>query len=588
MSDFTKYLKAWLSGDTSAVPPIPDSNIEKIIAKGLGLWDGDYPAPKGDVDALLIMLVESGVGGGGGGELPALTNPATAALILATYEAINKNGTKITGTMPDNGAISEKLDANTPTVNIPKGYHNGEGSVAVELEEKTVTPGTEAVEVTPTAGKVLGKVTVEAAPESGGGEDLVITDASYLFYNGARADSLEEFLALCESVTSCEGMFSGWTLLASLDLSNFDTSNVANMSYMFSGCKGLKSLDLSNFDTSNVADMSYMFHNSNALLSLDLSGWDTGNVTNMECMFYDAGNDNWDLRGLSGWDVSKVTNMKQMFYSCGRQSLDLSGWDTGNVLSFEQMFYSCSKLVTLDLSGWDTKNATTMANMFAGCNSLVSLDLSNFDTSKVTNMLNMLNSCKALTEVIGFSATNKAGISIGFPNGAATAPAALRRLTFRTDLDEGVYAIRSAIKISHACMHRENFLEMANSLSDVSSLGLSSSNTTITLTGNPCVSDELTLTGQSTITEYASYEKLCAAADIRYRGLDYQNAPIQYRLYGETGTTAGTFADITADMWENGSVRVQFLGDTITVPDEVKLTDEDRAIATDKGWTLVE
>lgn len=41
----------------------------------------------------------------------------------------------------------------------------------------------------------------------------------------------------------------------SLDLSNFDTSNVTNMNNMFICCKYLTSLDLSNFDTSNVINM---------------------------------------------------------------------------------------------------------------------------------------------------------------------------------------------------------------------------------------------------------------------------------------------------------------------------------------------
>ena len=48
--------------------------------------------------------------------------------------------------------------------------------------------------------------------------------------------------------------------LTSLDLSNFDTSNVTDMSSMFYGCLNLKSLDLSSFDTSNVTNMSYMFY----------------------------------------------------------------------------------------------------------------------------------------------------------------------------------------------------------------------------------------------------------------------------------------------------------------------------------------
>ena len=47
-------------------------------------------------------------------------------------------------------------------------------------------------------------------------------------------------------------MFNNCVNLLSLDLSNFDTNNVVEMSGMFAQCHSLKSLDISNFDTSKV------------------------------------------------------------------------------------------------------------------------------------------------------------------------------------------------------------------------------------------------------------------------------------------------------------------------------------------------
>ena len=54
-------------------------------------------------------------------------------------------------------------------------------------------------------------------------------------------------------------MFKGCSYLKELDLSNFNTNNVTNMSYMFSSCSSLKDLNLSNFNTNNVTYMSGMF-----------------------------------------------------------------------------------------------------------------------------------------------------------------------------------------------------------------------------------------------------------------------------------------------------------------------------------------
>ena len=55
-------------------------------------------------------------------------------------------------------------------------------------------------------------------------------------------------------------MFNGCSGLISINLLNFDTSKVIDMSYMFNGCSSLISINISSFDTSNVIDMSYMFN----------------------------------------------------------------------------------------------------------------------------------------------------------------------------------------------------------------------------------------------------------------------------------------------------------------------------------------
>ena len=91
---------------------------------------------------------------------------AAAPDVLATKVFIAANGTTTTGTMANNGGVSKTLDATTgnQSYTIPAGYHNGNGKVTVVLEEKTATPTTTTQNITPTAGKVLSKVTVNAIP----------------------------------------------------------------------------------------------------------------------------------------------------------------------------------------------------------------------------------------------------------------------------------------------------------------------------------------------------------------------------------------------------------------------------------------
>ena len=200
------------------------------------------------------------------------------------------------------------------------------------------------------------------------------------------------------SVTDMTSMFKDCSGLTSLDVSSFDTHNVRSMKYMFGGCSGLTSLDLSNFETGSVTDMTSMFEGCSGLTSLDLSNFETGNVTNMSDMFY--GCSGLTSLDISGFETDNVTNMASMFYRCsGLTSLDVSNFETGNVGNMYQMFYGCSGLTNIDVSGFETGNVMSMSGMFKGCRGLRSLDVSNFETGNVTDMSSMFSVCKGLTSL---------------------------------------------------------------------------------------------------------------------------------------------------------------------------------------------
>lgn len=91
---------------------------------------------------------------------------AAAGDVMTGKVIVLADGTVTTGTMPNNGAVSQTLDAVTITYTIPKGYHSGTGTVKIALETKTVTPTKAAQDIVPTAGKVLSKITVAAIPDN--------------------------------------------------------------------------------------------------------------------------------------------------------------------------------------------------------------------------------------------------------------------------------------------------------------------------------------------------------------------------------------------------------------------------------------
>ena len=158
-------------------------------------------------------------------------------------------------------------------------------------------------------------------------------------------------------------LFVSCSALEKVDLSEFDTSNIDNMSYMFEECVKLTKLDLSNFNTENVTDMCCMFEGCEELTELNITSFNTENVTNMEDMFFEC---------------VKLTK------------LDLSSFNTENVTDMSNMFCFNSKLSDLNISSFNTKNVIDMGGMFADCTSLESLDISHFDMSSLKKAEDML------------------------------------------------------------------------------------------------------------------------------------------------------------------------------------------------------
>lgn len=119
---------------------------------------------------------------------------AAAGDVLTGKVIVMADGTVSTGTMANNGAVSKTLDATTITYTIPNGYHSGAGTVKIVLETKTVTPTKSAQEITPTTGKVLSKVTVEAIPDNyvdttdGDATAAELLDGKFAYVDGVKVE----------------------------------------------------------------------------------------------------------------------------------------------------------------------------------------------------------------------------------------------------------------------------------------------------------------------------------------------------------------------------------------------------------------
>ena len=238
-------------------------------------------------------------------------------------------------------------------------------------------------------------------------------------------------------------MFSDCSTLSSLDLSNFNTAIVSDMSLMFGGCSVLSSLDLSNFYTKEVRDMSYMFSRCSALTTIYASDkFVTSKVQSGISMFSacknlkgtilnykDSKTDHTYANcGTNGYftpvfeyaefdkGTGTLTFRRGLSKPKGAYALNLEasepGWWSTHRYEIKKVvfeasfanarptscyywFCNCSELTDIEgIENLNTENVTNMRGMFFNCPNLSSLDLTNFSTGNVTDMNAMFGYCQ--------------------------------------------------------------------------------------------------------------------------------------------------------------------------------------------------
>ena len=115
----------------------------------------------------------------------------------------------------------------------------------------------------------------------------------------------------------------------------------------------------------------------------------TSNVTNMEHLFAGC-----DLKSIPAINTQNVTNMSFMFRDCSKLS-SVPVLDTSNVSNMSNMFCGCSSLASAPLL--NTSNVIDMQDMFRVCCSFIEIPA--LDTGKVVNMSGMFAYCSSLKKI---------------------------------------------------------------------------------------------------------------------------------------------------------------------------------------------
>ncbi len=300
--------------------------------------------------------------------------------------------------------------------------------------------------------------------------------------------------------------------------------------------------DLFNIRTNNGFSYIYLFSDC-AADELDLSRLDTSGVYTMNHMFYSC--KYLTSLDLSSFDTSKVIHMSSMFSDCiSLQSLDLSSFDTSNVSNISYMFQNCTALQSLNLSSFDTSNVSNIQYMFKGCANLESVDLSNFDTSDVRDMRYMFSGCTTLQslDLSSFDTSNVEYMSYMFQN--CTALQSLDLSGWDTS------KVTQCTSMFDGCVNLQSL--------DLSSFDVEhiKSNTYLKTIINNCTA----------LVDFQAPKNINGNLDVSTC----------------TALSHDSLMSVINNLVTTTSTKTLTLGST----NLAKITDEEKAIATSKGWTV--
>ena len=252
-------------------------------------------------------------------------------------------------------------------------------------------------------------------------------------------------------------------------------------------------------------------------------------------------------------DFEGVVNMRNMFENC--TSLTGVTLDTSSVTDMNYMFGDCTSLTGVTLT--DTSKVKNMGYMFENCKILTGVTL---DTSSVTDMNHMLRYCSAITEVT-LTDTSKV------ENMEAT-------FEYCTSLTGVTLDTSSVTKMNYMftdCTSLTGVTLDTSSVTNISGMFRRCSALT-----------EVTLTDTSKVTFFtAPFEGCTSLADLHIDALpnidmrrtDLNDCPLSHDSI--VGLLNALPQSTKGNSFQLGSTNI------------AKLTDDEKAIATNKGWKLI-
>ena len=385
-----------------------------------------------------------------------------------------------------------------------------------------------------------------------------------------------------------------------VDFSQYDWSNVYDLTYMFAGCRRDNSDNWTNFQNNfngRILSLAGAFkkEGSYCMSSLPSLGSKTANCYNMRSMCED--NNNLTHISINTWDTNNVIDMSSMFKNCSKITYVSIG-DINNVTDTSNMFYGCSALTTVNIGS--TNNIGDASNMFYGCHSLTSIP--QLDTSKVVNTSSMFNSCRSLTSIPQLDTSSASVMAYMFQNCAVLTSIPQLDTSSATNLGgmfSGCSALTTIPQLDTSNVTNVNdMFSGCSALTELPDLNLSKltsfgSSYSSWLRGTSKLAkigvidcDSITnasyAMGESTnnnLTDISGFRNLGKASSV-------SNTNGNYFMTYAPNLTHQSLLNVFNLLYDRASAGLSILTIKMHANHLALLSDEDIAIATNKGWTI--
>lgn len=324
--------------------------------------------------------------------------------------------------------------------------------------------------------------------------------------------------------------------------------------------------------TWNVDSTSLNFYQNNNLVYPPVV--DTSNVTDFTNLFRECNR----IVYIPKYNTTKVKNYTSAFAATNFTHIDISMWDTTNAEDISSLFSGCKFLEDVDLSKNNWSSLKKANFLVSNCNVLKTVNVTGLVSDKFTSLQEMFGSDMALTTIIGLDTWNVSNVTDFYETFEEC-----RMLSDETLKQVEKWKVTKPTRFTSMFYNCQllKTLDLSGWRTDT----LTNVNSMFTY----CRITDLNITGWnlSMITNTSNWFSGCYDLVNLQFGYDIKYS---FSLSNSSKLTVDSLLSVINGLYNftgNGETPTSSQGKlTLGSTNLAKLSDEQKAIATDKGWTL--